>query len=94
MYGEIKSKLEVRQFAVQQANFVLAKHESVTVETFIEAAKAIEAYVIGAAELPETPSTENEYLKTLTALLEKSQNTKPAVVYENKSEEHSEVSAE
>lgn len=46
----MKSKLELRQFAVTSA----LNLDDVTSETIISTAKAIEDYVLGGAELPET----------------------------------------
>lgn len=48
----MKSKLEVRQFAVERATMILGI--GVQVNDIIEKAKEIEAYVIGEADLPET----------------------------------------
>ena len=45
----MKSKIELRQFAVTSA----LNLEDVTSETIISTAKAIEEYVLGGAELPE-----------------------------------------
>lgn len=45
----MKSKIELRQFAVSSA----LNLEDVTSETIISTAKAIEDYVLGDAELPE-----------------------------------------
>lgn len=46
----MKSKLELRQFAVNTA----LNAEGVTVENFFEFAKKVEEYVLGESELPET----------------------------------------
>lgn len=48
----MKSKLEVRQFAIERATMILGI--GVQVNDIIEKAKEIEAYVIGEADLPET----------------------------------------
>lgn len=45
----MKSKLELRQFAVTTA----ANAEGVTAENFIAFAKSVEEYVLGGVELPE-----------------------------------------
>ncbi len=46
----MKSKIELRQFAVSSA----LNLDDVTSETVISTAKAIEEYVLGSAELPES----------------------------------------
>lgn len=46
----MKSKLELRQFAVNTA----LNAEGVNAENFIEFAKKVEEYVLGESELPET----------------------------------------
>lgn len=45
----MKSKIELRQFAVSSA----LNLDDVTSETIISTAKAIEEYVLGSAEIPE-----------------------------------------
>lgn len=47
----MKSKIEIRQFAVERAIMVLGI--GVQVKDIIDKAKEIEAYVIGDADLPE-----------------------------------------
>lgn len=63
----MKSKLELRQFAVTTA----ANAEGVTAENFIAFAKSIEEYVLGGAELPEHYD-ETDQMQRLTDMIAKS----------------------
>lgn len=62
----MKSKLELRQFAVTTA----ANAEGVTAENFIAFAKSVEEYVLGSAELPEHYD-ETEYTQRMTEMIAK-----------------------
>ena len=52
----MKSKLEIRVFAIEQAVKVIGI--STPVKDVVEKAKEIEAYIIGDAELPESYDNE------------------------------------
>ena len=62
----MKSKLELRQFAVTTA----ANAEGVTAENFIAFAKSVEEYVLGSAELPEHYD-ETDQMQHLTDMIAK-----------------------
>ncbi|MCH5332045.1 MAG: hypothetical protein J1E33_06550 [Alistipes sp.] len=59
--GEIKSKVNARQFAVEQANTMFAKVGVSDESKLIELAEKIEAFVVGKAELPEFVTPQNEF---------------------------------
>lgn len=65
MYGELKSKFDVRRFAVESAIAYSAKSRK---ELLVQA-KEIEAYVLGDAELPEYVNSEDALTKTMTNYL-------------------------
>lgn len=52
----MKSKLEIRVFAIEQAVKVMGV--GIPVKDVVEKAKEIEAYIIGDAELPESYDSE------------------------------------
>lgn len=55
-----KSKIEVRQFAVEQAVIILGT--STPQKDVVAKAKEIEAYVVGEAELPEVSNAEDMFM--------------------------------
>ena len=55
----MKSKLELRQFAVNSA----LNAEGVNADNFIDFAKKVESYVLGEAELPETFDEASQAMK-------------------------------
>ena len=59
---QINSKVELRQFAIEQANILASKSKIYTVDNLIDAAKAIEEYVLGTAKLRETPEDNTKLL--------------------------------
>ena len=65
MYGELKSKFDVRRFAVESAIAYSAKSRK---ELLVQA-KEIETYVLGDAELPEYVNSEDALTKTMTNYL-------------------------
>lgn len=72
--NQINSKVELRQFAIEQANILAARTKIYTVDNLIDAAKAIEKYVLGTAKLRETPE---DNTKLLVDALAKSYNKNP-----------------
>ena len=68
--NNIKSKLDARLFAIEQANLLL-KHSNSDVEQLISSAKQIERYVVADIKLPEVyDDTDNT--KMLVEALSKS----------------------
>lgn len=59
----LKSKIEVREFAVKQAVIILGTGTSQ--KDVVNKAKEIEAYIVGKAELPEI-SNEKEMIEGIT----------------------------
>jgi hypothetical protein len=59
----MKSKLEIRVFAIEQAVKVIGI--STPVKDVVEKAKEIEAYIIGDAELPESYDNEGALMEKL-----------------------------
>ena len=59
---QINSKVELRQFAIEQANILASKSKIYTVDNLIDAAKAIEKYVLGTAKLREAPEDNTKML--------------------------------
>lgn len=72
--NQINSKVELRRFAIEQANILAARTKIYTVDNLIDAAKAIEKYVLGTAKLRETPE---DNTKLLVDALAKSYNKNP-----------------
>lgn len=72
--NQITSKVELRQFAIEQANIIAGKAKIYTVDNLIDAAKAIEKYVLGTAKLREAPE---DNTKILAEALAKSYNKSP-----------------
>ena len=62
MFGTMKSKIEVRKFAIEQAHLSMIKGDSD--KSIVEVAKEIADFVLGDAALPEYVNDED----TLTAL--------------------------
>lgn len=58
--GEIKSRVNARQFAVEQANAMFTKVGVSDENKLIELAEKIETFVVGKAELPEFVTPQNE----------------------------------
>lgn len=58
--GEIKSKVNARQFAIEQANAMFAKVGVSDENKLIELAEKIEKFVVGNAKLPEFVTPQNE----------------------------------
>lgn len=71
---QINSKVELRQFAIEQANILASKSKIYTVDNLIDAARAIEEYVLGTAKLRETPE---DNTKLLVDALAKSYDKNP-----------------
>lgn len=59
----MKSKLEIRVFAIEQAVKVMGV--GIPVKDVVEKAKEIEAYIIGSAELPESYDSEGALMDKL-----------------------------
>lgn len=72
--NQINSKVELRQFAIEQANILASKSKIYTIDNLIDAAKAIEKYVLGTAKLRETPE---DNTKLLVDALAKSYDKNP-----------------
>lgn len=70
----INSKVELRRFAIEQANILAARSKIYTVDNLIDAAKAIEKYVQGTAKLCEAPE---DNTKMLVEALAKTYNKNP-----------------
>ena len=85
MYGELKSKFDVRKFAVESAIAYSCKSDKKL--KLLEQAKEIEAYVLGEAELPEYVNSEDALTKTMNTYL-------AAIARPQINESHTEVSAE
>ena len=80
----MKSKLELRQFAVNTA----LNAEGVTAENFIEFAKKVEEYVLGEAELPETYDETAQAMKLAEMVANSSTRRTPSFpsIFENKND--------
>lgn len=63
----MKSKIEVRKFAVEVASMVLGR--GTADKDVVAKAKEIEVYIIGAAELPETYDENNALKATFAPML-------------------------
>lgn len=85
MYGELKSKFDVRKFAVESAIAYSCRADKKL--ELLEQAKEIEAYVLGEAELPEYVNSEDALTKTMNTYL-------AAIAKPQTDESHTAVSAE
>lgn len=74
MYGNLKSKLEVRMEAARLAVMV----KCITESDIIEVSKRIADFIIGDAELPEAPSLDDPTDK-LTKLFADMQKNNPTI---------------
>lgn len=71
---QINSKVELRQFAIEQANILASRSKIYTVDNLIDAAKTIEKYIQGKVSLPDIPE---DNTKLLVDALAKSYNKNP-----------------
>lgn len=83
MYGELKSKFDVRRFAVESAIAYSAKSR----KELLAQAKEIEAYVLGDVELPEYVNSEDALAKTMNTYL-------AAIAKPQSDESHTAISTE
>ena len=85
MYGELKSKFDVRKFAVESAIAYSCRSDKKL--ELLEQAKEIEAYVLGEVELPEYVNSEDALAKTMNTYL-------AAIAKPQSDESHTAVSTE
>ncbi len=84
MFGQTKSKVDVRMFAITQATLLKDKIEDGT--SVLEYAKKIADFVLGNAELPEYVSDDD----TLTALTKIACGSSKIYTSEKSEEHHTE----
>lgn len=70
----INSKVELRRFAIEQANILASRSKIYTVDNLIDAAKTIEKYIQGKASLPDIVE---DNTKMLVEALAKTYNKNP-----------------
>lgn len=74
--GEIKSKVNARQFAIEQANAIFAKLEKVSDENkLIELAEKIEKFIVGDADVPEFSPADSDFTKIVELFAKMRSNT-------------------